>query len=367
MYSGRVVEIGPTQEVLFRPEHPYTRALIRAVPSMKAQSAMHGIPGQAPDVAHRPTGCSFSDRCDLAIERCHEAFPAEVKITPEHTIRCWNFAGAAATLDRERTREMPRSSGQVLLDVRNLSASYAEKEVLHDLSFDLCKGECLAVVGESGSGKSTLSRSLSGIHSNWTGDATIGGERLVPSARRRNSDTLRRMQFIFQNPYASLNPRRSILESCILPIMQLTNRSRQEARAHAYRMLDQVALSSRLADRLPGQLSGGQRQRAAIARALAVGPELLICDEVTSALDVSVQAVIVDLLAALQREVGIALLFVTHNLPLVCNIAQRVIVLKSGEIVDRGTVETVLQNPTSDETVRLMKDAPDFATIKLVA
>ncbi|HVX30692.1 MAG TPA: ABC transporter ATP-binding protein, partial [Nitrolancea sp.] len=133
MYSGRVVEIGPTQEVLFRPEHPYTRALIRAVPSMKAQSAMHGIPGQAPDVAHRPTGCSFSDRCDLAIERCHEAFPAEVKITPEHTIRCWNFAGAAATLDRERTREMPRSSGHVLLDVRNLSASYAEKEVLHDL------------------------------------------------------------------------------------------------------------------------------------------------------------------------------------------------------------------------------------------
>jgi len=364
MYAGRVVELGPTKGVLFRSYHPYTQALIRAVPRMTMSSGMRGIPGQAPDSGHRPSGCSFATRCTFSDERCFARSPDNTAVDTGHTVRCWNASQVSGASEPARLRSNAASSEQVLMKVKGLSASYGYTQILHDLSFDLRKGECLAVVGESGSGKTTLSRSLAGIHSQWTGHVEIGGQSPQPSARHRDREMLRRLQFIFQNPYASLNPRRTIVEICSVAIVQLCGLPRTEARKRALDVLDKVALTSRHANRYPRELSGGERQRVAIARAIAVNPDILICDEVTSALDVSVQAVIVELLGSLQRELGLTLLFVSHNLPLVCNIAQRVLVMKSGRIVDSGTVDRVLQNPASEETIRLMNDAPDFDKIE---
>lgn len=250
--------------------------------------------------------------------------------------------------------------GEPLLTVRGLSARYGTKTILHHVDFSVVRGECVALVGESGSGKTTLSRSLAGLHREWSGTVDLAGVPLPPAARHRDLELLRRVQYIFQNPYASLNPRRTIGESCTMARRQLTGDSLAAARARTLEVLDQVALPARFFDRFPREMSGGQRQRAAIARALVVDPDLMICDEVTSALDVSVQAVIVDLLTQLQKDAGLTMLFVTHNLPLVCNMAQRVVVLRTGQIVEVGTVQEILQNPKSEETRRLMADAPDF-------
>lgn len=360
MYSGRIVEMGPTREVLFQSRHPYSRALVQAVPQMHGRSAMLGIPGQAPDPTQRPSGCAFSPRCPLADERCYRESPPVVEIAEGHLARCFNA-------DRVKVQPVPRTASlrfgadaEVLLSVKGLTARYGAKTILHNVDFQVARGECVALVGESGSGKTTLSRSLAGLHREWSGTAQISGSQLPHAAKHRDIELLRRVQYVFQNPYASLNPRRTIGDSCVMAYRQLTGDSEAVSRRRMLEVLDRVALSAQFATRLPREMSGGQRQRAAIARALIVDPDLMICDEVTSALDVSVQAVIVDLLTELQRDSGLTMLFVTHNLPLVCNMSQRVIVLRAGEIVENGTVEEILHNPKSDETRRLMSDAPDF-------
>lgn len=360
MYSGRIVEIGPTKDVLFQSRHPYSRALVQAVPHMHAQSAMVGIAGQAPDPAHRPQGCAFAPRCKLADDRCRTQLPPTTEISADHQSQCWKPESVTFTAPARVALDLSAYDAKPLLTVQGLQASYSGKTILHNVEFSVARGECTALVGESGSGKTTLSRSLAGLHREWRGKVELAGVPLAPAARKRDTELLRRVQYVFQNPYASLNPRRTIGDSLTLARRQLTDDSADAARRSTLEVLDRVALPARFADRLPREMSGGQRQRAAIARALVVDPDLMICDEVTSALDVSVQAVIIDLLGELQRDSGLTMLFVTHNLPLVCNMAQKVIVLRAGQIVENGSVEAILQNPSSEETRRLMADAPDF-------
>jgi peptide/nickel transport system ATP-binding protein len=362
MYAGRIVEMGPTARVLGRPDHPYTRALIRAVPELEGAATLSGIPGQAPEPGRRPKGCSFAPRCALALAACSDASPPPVTVGPDHSVRCI----------RAETREAPRPSGgrpaevapdnaRPLLEVAGLGASHGPKQILQGISFVLAQRRCLALVGESGSGKTTLARCIAGMHRQLSGSMRFRGTDLAVGARRRPSEFRRRIQYIFQNPYASLNPRRSIGQSIAVALAEFEQLTGAEANKRVDAALESVALTAGAGDRLPHQLSGGQRQRAAIARALILEPELLICDEVTSALDVSVQAVIVELLAELQRERGLAMLFVTHNLPLVRSIAQEIAVLQGGRIVEQGAVDHVLEKPRAAETRRLLKDAPRFA------
>jgi peptide/nickel transport system ATP-binding protein len=362
MYAGRIVEMGPTARVLGEPDHPYTRALIRAVPELEAGQRLHGIAGQAPEPGRRPKGCSFAPRCPLALAACGATAPAPVTIAPDHTVRCIRAAErepapslAAEPADETKTAPAP------LLEIADLAAFHGPKQILHGVSLALARRRCLALVGESGSGKTTLARCIAGLHRQLDGAMRFEGTALATGARSRPPALRRRIQYVFQNPYASLNPRRSIGQSIAVALGEFERLSARELRARVAAALASVALPASAAERFPHQLSGGQRQRAAIARALILEPELLICDEVTSALDVSVQAVIVELLARLQRERGLAMLFVTHNLPLVLSVAQEVAVMQDGRIVERGAVEQVLHRPEAAETRRLLEDAPRFA------
>ncbi len=322
---------------------------------------LHGIPGQAPEPGRRPEGCSFAPRCALAETACREARPALSLAAADHAVRCRRRAEREATAGQGAAPAAIAEGAGAILSIEGLRAFHGPKQVLHDVTLDLGERSCLALVGESGSGKTTLARCVAGLHRELEGGLRFRGSDLPAGSRRRPAALRRRIQYIFQNPYASLNPRRSIGESIAIALAQFEPLAGAESRRRVVAALDRVALPAVAAERFPHQLSGGQRQRAAIARALIVEPALLICDEVTSALDVSVQAVIVELLDELQRERGLAMLFVTHNLALVRSIAQQVAVMQGGRIVERGPVEQVLERPQAAETRRLLEDAPHFA------
>jgi len=362
MYAGRIVEMGLTPRVLGQPDHPYTRALIRAVPELEGATTLKGIPGQAPEPGRRPRGCSFAPRCALALAACLDAAPRPVRVGADHSVRCIRAeARELPHISIARPAEFASDGGEPLLEVTGLAASHGPKQILHDISFTQARRRCLALVGESGSGKTTLARCIAGMHRQLSGNMRFRGIPLAVGSRLRSAELRRRIQYIFQNPYASLNPRRSIGQSIAIALAEFEQVRGAEAESRIAAALESVALPAAAAGRFPHQLSGGQRQRAAIARALILEPELLICDEVTSALDVSVQAVIVELLAELQRQRGLAMLFVTHNLPLVRSIAQEVAVMQNGRIVELGEVDRVLDRPAAAETRRLLEDAPRFA------
>jgi peptide/nickel transport system ATP-binding protein len=222
------------------------------------------------------------------------------------------------------------------------------------------ENECVAVVGESGSGKTTFARCLTGLHGSWEGQLTFGETDLTPGVRHRSTETLRQMQYIFQNPYASLNPRRTIGSSIAQPLEHFGIGDRSAREARVADAIERVSLSLDLINRYPDELSGGERQRVAIARALVVSPKLLVCDEITSALDVSVQAAVVETLLTLQAQQSLSMVFITHNLALVRSIAQRVVVLSRGNIVESGPTESVLDDPQHEYTRRLLADAPHY-------
>jgi len=248
-----------------------------------------------------------------------------------------------------------------VLSLREVSAGYGRRPVLSSIDLNVPAESCVAVVGESGSGKTTLARCIVGLHRNWTGDIRFEDAPLAATARDRPRQVLRRVQYVFQNPYTSLNPRKTIGQIVAQPLEEYLRLGHRERSQRAARALADVSLSADFLPRYPDQLSGGERQRVAIARALVVEPDLLICDEVTSALDVSVQAVIVELLRGLQADRRIAMIFITHNLALVRSIAQSVIVLRNGAVVESGPVGQVLDRPADPYTARLMQDVPKLA------
>src|SRR5262249_34541450 len=248
------------------------------------------------------------------------------------------------------------------LRLENVAASYGKNEVLHSVSLSLASHECLALVGESGSGKTTVARAVAGLHRNWTGTIALGGAELQRAARQRSKEARRRIAYTFQNPYGSLTPRQTIGQIVEQPLRVFGTASGREADRRIADMLERVSLTAAYARRYPDQLSGGERQRVAIARALVCDPTVLICDEVTSALDVSVQAAIVELLGNLQRNLGLPMLFITHTLPLVRSIAQRVAVLSQGNVVELGDTGQVLTNPQQPYTRQLLADPPSLET-----
>jgi peptide/nickel transport system ATP-binding protein len=232
-----------------------------------------------------------------------------------------------------------------------------------DVSFHVHVGECVALVGESGSGKTTIARAIAGLHPPAGGRMALGGKELAGAARARSRELHRSCQMVFQNPYESLNPRRRVIDEVARPARILRGMSGRESRAEAERLLERVRLPVGLGRRFPGELSGGERQRIAIARALAAAPSLLVCDEITSALDVSVQAAVIELLTELRRDLSLSLIFITHSLPVVASIADRVLILHDGRICEEGSVEQVFQTPRHERTRQLLDAAPAMSDL----
>jgi peptide/nickel transport system ATP-binding protein len=359
MYAGRIVEVGPTAKVFGEPVHPYTKGLLAAVPSPGRAEILAGIEGQPPRPGARGRGCSFAPRCTFAIEDCRSEPPPPVLVDSRQVrcIRAEDVRLAAATARTAVTAPGEEGSSSAL-SLRGVRASYGRSPVLSDVDLEVPQDWCVAVVGESGSGKTTLARCIVGLHSHWTGEISFEGAPLAPRLRDRTKESLRRIQYVFQNPYTSLNPRKTVGQIVAQPLEEMLGLPYKERSERAAMALEDVSLNRDFLSRYPDQLSGGERQRVAIARALVVEPSLLICDEVTSALDVSVQAVIVEELRRLQRERHLAMLFITHNLALVRSIAQHAVVLRDGAVVEAGPVEQVLEQPADPYTARLMADVP---------
>jgi peptide/nickel transport system ATP-binding protein len=361
MYAGRVVELGPTERIFGAPAHPYTRALLRCVPSHERSEVLEGIEGQAPSPGRRPHGCFFAPRCPDVLPVCRESPPPVIALPAgAQLVRCVRAGEQAEGGDGARIVHARHIRGPSVgeLQIRELNARYGTQQVLFGVDVRVGPEECVAIVGESGSGKTTLARCVVGLHDNWTGNVDFCGEPLGCGVRLRTKGSLQRIQYVFQNPHTSLNPRKTIGQIVEQPLEHFSNLSPNERESRVVAVLDDVSLSRDFLNRYPDELSGGERQRVALARALVVEPELLVCDEVTSALDVSVQAIIVELLRRLQRERNLAMLFITHNLALVRSIAQTVVVLSEGSVVEQGPVEEVLEQPRDEYTIRLLEDIP---------
>jgi peptide/nickel transport system ATP-binding protein len=363
MYSGRVSEMGPTSTLFAAAAHPYTRRLIEATPDPNKRQPMVAIAGLAARPGHRPSGCVFHPRCEYAEEACRTSFQSPVRVGTDHLSWCRR---TEELVGRYHPRVAEPAAGGVnggagtVLRVEGLCANYGQVQVVADVSFALHERECLALVGESGSGKTTVAKCIAGLHVSGSGLVSYRGIELASRARERSREARRHLQYIFQSPYNSLNPRQSVDDIVALPIRFFFDKSRREARRRAAELLERVGLPRNVVGRYPDELSGGERQRVAIARALAPGPDVLICDEITSALDVSVQAAIIDLLGEMQQAEGLSMLFITHNLALVRNICDRVMILNTGAVVESGPVEEVLNRPQHKYTRRLLGDTPSM-------
>jgi peptide/nickel transport system ATP-binding protein len=363
LYAGRVMEYGRSAQIFRVPRHPYTRALLKAVPSTLERKQLQGIPGTAPDLRSRSVGCTFATRCALADQHCREEEPS-LTSEDQSRVRCYkpdimSPATGVVPLPVKRTR-----SDRVFA-IENLRVRYGEREVLHSLSLDVAAGECLALVGESGSGKSTLARCVIGLHSDYDGAVRFRGETLPLAAGNRSRDMHRKIQYIFQDPYASLNPRRTVGDSIAIAVRHFFPGEGKSVADTVASALLRAGLAPEMMTRYPSELSGGERQRVAIARALVCKPELLVCDEPTSALDVSVQASIIELLRGLMVE-GLAMLFVTHDLAVVRSIADRVAVLHGGGVEECASTDTLFSAPGAAYSKELLRNALNIETSAVV-
>jgi len=360
MYAGQIAELGARQTIFAAPTHPYTRALLDSIPHLSQARALSGIPGRTPAPGARPHGCRFHDRCEYVVDACKQDVPELREIAPGHQVRCirageigeWDISrGAVPDADPNKARD-------VILSLEDLGIYYGHKQVVFDVTFDVGKAEVVALVGESGSGKTTISRCVGGLHKDWTGQIEFEGTQLGHGSRSRSATDRKRIQYIFQNPYLALNPRLTIEQIVKRPMELFGLASGNAATEKVVELLDQVALGPAVLKYQASRLSGGERQRVAIARALAAEPDLLVCDEITSALDVSVQGSIVSLLESLRLARGISMLFVTHNLALVRSIADRVQILNAGRVVEAGSVVEVMDSPKEEYTKRLLANSP---------
>jgi peptide/nickel transport system ATP-binding protein len=363
MYAGRVVELGPAAELLSRPRHPYTRALVASIPDHAAPRRLRGIEGVAVGVGERPEGCAFAPRCPQRVDACTVAVPELERLPDGGLVRCPRWRETPPVMFEEPLEAVANGAETLpLLAVESLRAEHRTRSEVHvaatDVGITIARGQCVALVGESGSGKTTIARCIAGLHAPAAGLVRFDGEALPPLARARTREQRRRIQIVFQNPNDSLNPRHRVRETIARPARILRGLGAGEARREVTELLERVRLPARLAERYPRELSGGERQRVAIARALAARPDLVVCDEVTSALDVSVQAAVLELLAELRRELGLALLFISHDLGVVASVADRVLVLDRGRVCEEGPALALLRAPQAAYTRSLVEAAP---------
>jgi peptide/nickel transport system ATP-binding protein len=379
MYAGEVVLEGPARHILRDPPHPYARGLLASIPRLSVARLPVALEGRPPAPGQAGEGCAFAPRCGLVAPRCRTERPALLATTNDTTTRCHRHAEAGAipvsAQGAQATRQVAATAPALALD--RVAINYAKPGLLDqllgraprttptvaDVSLAVGRGETLALVGESGSGKSTILKTISGLLPLAEGQIEgSGGAVLPPSVERRRPEDLRRIQLVFQNPDESLNPRHTILEILAQPLRLYFGLQGEALARRATALLEQVRLGAHYLERLPSQLSGGEKQRVAIARAFAADPEVVLCDEVTSALDVSVQAAILDLLDALKRERGTTYVFVSHDLAVVRALADRVGVLYQGRLCEIGPAETVYATPQHPYTEALLAAVPEVNT-----
>ncbi|HLO64421.1 MAG TPA: ABC transporter ATP-binding protein, partial [Azonexus sp.] len=371
MYAGELVEVASRQEFFTRPQHPYTQALFEALPDISRRGQrLTTIPGQVPSLAAMPPACRFADRCSHVMPVCREQWP-HWRGQSEHTLRChWHGEASAVDVAQHDITELDVTTGKDFLAVNDLKVHFpirkgllqrtvGQVRAVDGVSLAISPGRTLALVGESGCGKTTVGKALLQLIAPTAGSVRLGGNEWVGLKGERLRAARRHMQMIFQDPFASLNPRLRVGEIIAEGMEALgVTGDATSRRAAVGALLGQVGLPEEAIDRYPHEFSGGQRQRIAVARALAVQPELLICDEPTSALDVSVQAQILNLLKKLQSELGIAYLFITHNFAVVEYLAHDVAVMYLGRIVERGRAEEVLRAPRHPYTQALLSAVP---------
>ncbi len=367
MYGGTVVEDGPTAEVLTRPRHPYTAGLLAAVPRLSAPSGtrLTGIPGTPPDLSLPLAGCAFAARCALAEDHCHTTAPPLVALTD--TVR------AACLPAAERSEPLPPpppparidrpAPGAVVLAAEGLRKTYRGRgrrtfTALDDVSLTLAAGETSAS-SASPAPASPPSPGSSPTPTPPTGPDLLDGRDVTRPGRAELHAVRRRVQMVFQDPYASLNPRMSVGEIVAEPLRAFGLGAPAERADRVAELLRLVGLDPAAADRHPRSFSGGQRQRIGIARALAPEPSVLICDEPVSALDVSVQAQIVGLLTDLQRDLGLALVFIAHDLAVVRQVSHRIAVMHEGRIAETGAADELCERPRDPYTRALLAAAPE--------
>ena len=365
MYAGELVETGPVADVLGAPQHPYTQGLLASIPAARDSGArLPSIPGTVPALFTPPKGCVFAARCIHAQPECRTSRPPEQALGADHLYRCVmtpDSGRIALDIPPAPRATAPKTSTSTLLSARHVGCTFTIRSGLlakprtltavDDVSLDIAEGEIVALVGESGSGKSTLARILLGLQAPDRGEVLIADTPVqsVPPFERAKL-----VQPVFQDPYSSLNPRKTISQSIGRPLELHGQDSPAERKKIVERTMELVGLPKRLFNNYPSQLSGGQRQRVAIARAIILKPKLLICDEPTSALDVSVQAQILNLLLDLRDELGLSYLIITHDLAVVDCVATRIAVMHRGRIVELGHKTEVLSTPHDPYTRTLL-------------
>jgi peptide/nickel transport system ATP-binding protein len=388
MYAGQIVEVAEAQDFFREPKHPYARALLRALPDANRRGEpLAAIKGTVPPLNQAFAGCRFEPRCEFAMPHCATRVPPLGALDGTRSVRCWLYEeGAAAPRARAEPTMAATPSvaasrveapAQPLLDVQDLWVRFPIRsgllqrtaghfDAVAGVSFKVGAGRTLALVGESGCGKTTTGKAIVQLlrgQAEIRGRAMLGAHNLFELEGDALQAARRDIQIIFQDPFASLNPRMRVYELLEEGLVALQPQMDAAARrARLEELTDQVGLRREALGRYPHEFSGGQRQRIAIARALAVRPKLIVCDEPTSALDVSVQAQILNLLEQLQRELGLSYLFITHNIGVVEYIADEVAVMRAGKIVEAGAAQAVLTAPQADYTRTLLDAVPRLVT-----
>ena len=382
MYAGEIVERAPVREIFGRPLHPYTRGLIRCLPGMsvKSRGALYSIPGHVVTPDALPAGCSFSPRCRQAEGECPEHHPELQEVEKGRFVRCHTAERLLESVKRMEEfpsepadlRAVDSQAQETILSVTGLKTYYRYSKssgltgfgrtryvkAVDGVTFDVPKGATLGIVGESGCGKSTLARTIVGLEAPTAGSMELLGVDITMPVSARPKDVLRRMRMVFQNPDSTLNPSLTVGYQIGRPLKRTRSVPSDKIKEEVIRFLAAVNLNETYYSRFPFQLSGGEKQRVAIARSVIVNPEVVICDEPLSSLDVSIQAAILNLVVHLQNRMGITVLFISHDLSVVRYIADYVAVMYLGKLCEIAPTEMLYTPPYHPYTEALLSAVP---------
>ena len=387
MYAGEIVELGTADEIFHNPIHPYTMGLMRCLPDVdapKGTRTLHPIPGRVPSPANLPSGCIFAPRCEQFRSECSLEHPALVELQPGHQVRClrrpkdwegvrqiWKMADI---LKNQAPTERNEAVAETVLNVSSAKVYYPvpfktvgglfgmeKRQYVHasdDVSFSVKRGRTLGIVGESGCGKSTIAKAIVGLEPIYQGQVEFLNVDISKQINKRGIDSIRELQMVFQDPNGVLNPSYTVGDQIAFSLKRFHTVPAEPVRAEVERLLRAVKLDDSYYNRLPRQLSGGEKQRVGIARAISTNPAMIVCDEPVSALDVSVQAAVLNLLVEIQNTRNTTIILISHDLSSVRFFSDDVAVMYLGRIVEIGPCETIYHSPNHPYTTALLAAVP---------